>query len=322
MNKKIVLSFMGVLLLSGCTQDTISEKDFKKGLEKFIESEYNDNNYTAKLNGDKISVTYNNKEYILSYDLKENATFTYEVKIEEGISYDDYIAKTDILTLPMLGYISVLDTYGVEIEDAYTYFVSTYFDGMMDNYDEDKELYIITDDAEGFETDANIILISEFGDKVIEYVKNSYDENVKIEDSDYDTYKYELTTNCDENSCTFMAKLSVNPEGKFEEINGYADEMAKENMDENITPKTADYHIELAVGQSITISGKDLNGYEKSGMDVVEVESLDSNYVFKAIKAGVANGNFYIGDEETKTFYITVTDDDNKKSKDKTLVIK
>lgn len=223
----------------------------------------------------------------------------------------------------MLGYFAIADAYGVDATDSYAYFAETYLDGMFDTIDENKESYIITDDADGYSDEDKIILTSEFGDKVIDYIKYTYDKDIKIEDKKYDTFTYELTTKCDENSCVFTAKLTINPEGKFTEIIGYADELAKENMDDSITPENADYHIELVVGESITISGKNLNGYDKSGMDIVEIDSLDSEYTFKAIKAGVANGYFYIGEEDSRTYYITVTESDkDNKIDDKTLTIK
>ena len=44
-------------------------------------------------------------------------------------------------------------------------------------------------------------------------------------------------------------------------------------------------------------------------------------YEFKAIKEGIANGNFYIGEEDYRTFYLTVSEKTNK-TENKTLTIK
>ena len=319
--KKILFVLMVGLLLTGCTKNTITEGDFEKGLNNFIESEVNTDEYEVKLNDGKMIVTYWDEEYTLEYDLRENPTITYEFEVKKGISYDDYFAKNQTLSLPMLGYFAIANTYGVEAVDSYTYFAESYLYGMFDAVDEEKESYIIVDEDEEFDSESKVILSSEFGEKVIDYIEYTYDKPIKIEDEKYNTYTYELEVSCEDDVCVFNVILTINPEGEFAELIGYADELAKESMDENITPENADYNIELVVGQSVTVSGKNLNGYDYSGMDVIEVDYLDSDYIFKATKAGIANGNFYIGEEDLRTFYITVTDG-SKKTEDISITVK
>lgn len=323
MKRKFLVCALGVLMLTGCGKDAISKEDFEKGLNNFINSETNAETYTAKIKDNKISVKYWDEDYTLAYNLKEEPTVTYEVEIKKGISYEEYTTKTDAFSLPMLGYFAIADNKGIKPADYYTYFSNTYLDGMFDAVDLEKESYIITDDAEGYDETDKLILTSEFGNKVIDYIEYTYDKDIKIEDEEYDTYYYELTTECSDDSCVFTAKLTINTNADFSKINGYEEKIAKEGMDENITPETADYNIELIVGQSITISGKNLNSYEQAGMDIVEIEENDSEYIFKATKAGVANGYFYIGEDSTRTYYLTVTEvDDNNKIEDITLKIK
>lgn len=323
MKRKFLIFALGVLMLTGCEKNVISKENFEKGLNNYIKSDTNAETYTAQLKDDKINVTYSDEEYTLTYNLKEEPTITYEVEIKKGISYEEYTTKTDAFSLPMLGYFAISDNKGVEPADYYTYYISTYLYGLFDAVDLEKESYIITDDTEGYDENDKIILTSEFGDKVIDYIKYNYDKDIKIKDEEYDTYSYELTTECSEKSCVFTSKLTVNTKADFSKINGYEEKVAKEGMDENITPETADYNIELVVGQSITISGKKLSGYEQTGMDIAEIEGNDSGYIFKATKPGVANGSFYIGEDSTRTYYLTVTEaNDNDKPEDKTLKIK
>lgn len=324
MKKRILFCLMVVFILTGCGKGSLKEADFEKGLKNYIESEENTYGYEAKVDNGEILVTYDEEDYVLTYNLKDNPVITYEVEIEKGISYDEYSIKTDALSLPMLGYFATLDVYGVDVLDSTTYFYQTYFNGMMDSIDYEKETYIVVDDADEVETDANIILTSEFGDKVIEFIEYNYEKDLVIKDNDNDTYTYEVSATCGDESCVLTAKLTVNSEGNFDKIVGYADELAKESMDEDITSENADYHIELVVGQTINISGKKLSGYELSGMDIVDVESLDSDYTFYAKKSGVANGKFYIGEdsEDVRTFYITVNESNNNDIDDISLTIK
>jgi len=321
MKRKILLFLVSALLFTGCGKDTIALKDFEKGLEKFTKSEYSDESYEVNLKDGKMNINYNEENYTLDYNLKNNPTFTYEVKIEKGISYDDFLSKTEAISLPMIGYIASLDSFGVETEDATAYFLMTYIEGMM-NYMDEEEKYIIADSKEGIETDAEIILTSEFGDKVIEYVKSSSDKDIEIKDKENNTFEYKVTTECKETECIFKSVLTVNKDGKFDELKGYADEMAKENMDSEITLENADYNIELVVGQTLKVNGTELNGYEISGMDVLdEDENTEEGYIFKATKEGIANGRFYIGDSEEKTFYLTVSENKNDKAEDKLIVV-
>ena len=94
-------------------------------------------------------------------------------------------------------------------------------------------------------------------------------------------------------------------------------------MDEDITSENADYHIELVVGQKVTISGEELSGYDLSGMDIVEIEDLMPGYIFAAKKVGIANGQFYLGEDwdKTKTFYITVKEASSDNIEDLSLTI-
>lgn len=55
---------------------------------------------------------------------------------------------------------------------------------MIDALDLEKEGYIITDDTERYEENDKIILTSEFGDKVIDYIKYTYDKDIKIKDEE------------------------------------------------------------------------------------------------------------------------------------------
>lgn len=316
MKNKLVLSLIISLLLVGCGKTTISESQLKEGLNKYLTSEYNDSECEATLNNGEMEVSCEDEKYTLTYNLKGNPTFTYETEVKEGISYDEYCSKEEGLTLPMLGYIASAYTFGVDIEDSATNFILTYFDGIMNYYDS-AEQYIIVDDAEGLETDAEVILTSEFGSKVIDYVKASYAEDITIKDEENDTFTYVLSAKCEEKSCKFTAKLTINAEAQFEKLNGYADELAKEEMYEEITPETADYHIELKVGQTMKITG--VNGYELSGMDVIEV---DNEYDFKATKEGIANGYLYVGEDDQKSIYVTVTKaKENEELTDKSLNI-
>lgn len=321
MKKKVLLIILGALAITGCNSNKIREKDLENGLNNFINSKYNEANYEANIEDDKIIVNYSDNKYEIDYTLKNNPTFTYEFVAKKGISYEEYSNKIDGMALPMLGYIAIANKYETNEADAYTFFANTYLEGMFDAITEKDFNYIISDTKEDYGDDVEVILTSEFGDKVIEYTKETYGNSIKIEDNDYNTFTYEFKANCDNESCKITATLIVNKEGNFSKLNGYADEKAKENMDENITPENADYNIELVVGQTITINN--VTGYGLSGMDIIEATSDEESYTFTATRVGIANGEFHLENDKTKTFYITVNEKDkNSDTNSKELNVK
>ena len=320
MKKKILLlGLISGLVLTGCGE---VNNEFKNALNEYTNSEENEYGYEVKVENNTMTVKHNEQNYTIMYDLSDNPTFIYEVEVKKGIDYEEYISKTDGFTLPKVGYIALANTYGVDFEDSSVYFDNLYLDGMFSSISEGAETYIVVDNAEDYEGEGTVILTKDFGDKVVEFVESSYKNDVSFKDEDNNTFSYNLSAECEKDSCTMTSKLTVNKEGNFSELKGYSLELAKENMDESITPKSADYHIELSVGDVITIKGKELSGYEIAGIDVVEVESLDSEYIFSSVKEGVANGVFYVGEEDTRTFYLTVSKSTDNDNENKTLTIK
>lgn len=321
--RKFMLFLLLSLLLVGCGKDVIKESDLQKSLDDYISSEdYNYNGYDARLDNNKIVVSYDEHEYELSYNLKDKPTFIYEAEIKKGISYDDFVLKTDALSLIKIGYIAALGTYDINAEDADAYFSSIYLDEMLRFYYEDQKYIVLDDESEGEET-FEVITVEEFGERVVEYVEGVYGDGLTIKDKENDTFTYDLTQNCKKDTCTITAKLTINPDAKFENVTGTVEKLEKDNMYEDITPENADYHIELKVGQTIKVTGNDLSGYDLSGMDVVNVEFLDSGYKFKATEEGISNGYFYVGEDEKRTIYVTVTKaEKNEKLENKTLKVK
>lgn len=322
MKKKILLGLILSLVLTGCGVANKETKELKNALNEYVNSEVNEYGYEVKVENNIMTVKYNEQDYTITYDLSDNPTFVYEVEVKKGIDYEEYFTKTEGFTLPKIGYIALANTYGVDFEDSSVYFDNKYLDGIFNSIPEAAETYIIVDNKEDYEGEGIVILTKDFGDKVVEYVESSYKNDTSFKDEDNNTFSYNLSAECEKDSCTITSKLTVNKDGNFSELKGYSDELAKENMDENITPESADYHIELSVGDVIAIKGKNLTGYEIAGIDVVEIESLDSEYIFSAIKKGVANGVFYVGEEDTRTFYLTVTKATDADNENKTLTVK
>lgn len=302
MRKNILICLIITIILTGCGKQTITKENFEKGLNKYINSEYNDNGYKTKVEDKKIIVQTEEDTYEIFYTLKGKPKFTRKITIEKGISYVEYSKQIETLSLPMLGYIAMANSYGVKPEDASTYFTFSYISGLSDEQEEYERYTVVDDDVEVKGT-TKIIRTSKFGERVIDFVKDSYRDDLDFDD-ELETYDYSIEAKCSKTKCTITSTLEVNQTPNFQRLIGYAEAREREGMHKNISPETAKYNIELKVGQKIKISGKKLTGYEMTGMNVVVVSG---EYTFEATRVGVANGYFYINEDDTRSFYITVT---------------
>lgn len=300
--KKIIISLIAVLFITGCGKVAMPQNNFEKGLQEYIDSEYNDSSLKTKIKDKIIVVTKDDEEYEVAFNLRGNPTFTSKVIVEKGISYDEYTKKIESLSLPMLGYMAIAYNYGVSPQDASTYFTFTYVSEMFDEADE-EDAYVVVDDDIEVTGRKRVIRTSKFPERVLEYVRTTYEDDIDFDD-ELETYEYSIEASCNIRKCEIISRLEVNPRANFQRLVGYAEAREREGMYKDITPETAKYNIELKVGQKIKISGKKLTGYEMTGMNVVDVSG---EYIFEATRPGVSNGYFYINEDDTRSFYITVT---------------
>jgi len=333
MSKKVIIGILVVVIIAAvvgyfaysASLYKVKEADLNAALGKFVASEANEDEYKVSAQKNVMTVTTEYGDFNVNYDLKGNPTFTYEFDVQKGMSYEDYTKYNENLTLPMLGYIAVANVQGTDVEDASAYFAMSFFEGMMNNASFDNIFVVMDEDADAYgETSDEIILASEFGDKVIDYVKKVHPENLTINDSnEYNTYSLVMERkDISDTSCKLVSTLTVNLEGDFSKINGYVEQMAIDNMDENITKENADFVIDLKVGQKCKfVTSSEISGYEMSGVDCVE---FNGEYtVMTATKKGVRNGCLYLGSDEnevSKSVYITVEENsDNASLEDVTI---
>ncbi|MBE6156057.1 MAG: hypothetical protein E7164_04825 [Firmicutes bacterium] len=320
--KKFIAFLVGILLITGCSKRTISTESFEKGMKNILSVELLRSKYeVVKLEKKQMLVRYDDEEYTLNYNLKGAPVFTYQQKIRKGTSAEEYAVIENGLSLVMIGYIAIANMYDLSVEDSYAYFIENYLNA-LDAVNKNKDTYILTDSINGYDENEKVILFSEFQDRVVEYIKSKYDKVLIIKDDKYNTFDYKLVTKCNRNSCNFKVSLTINPDGDFNKIKGYDISLKKQSMEDSITPGNADYHVQLEVGQSITIFGNNLIRYDIAGMNVVDIKTKDSKYIFKAINEGVANGYFFLNNEEYRTYYITVTNSNNEDISDISLKIK
>lgn len=318
--KKTLLCLALLLTLTGCGKsELISEEDFEKGLKNAIKSEANDSDYKGTYKDNKIQLSNEDENYEIDVLLEDEIAFTYTINVKNGMSYDDYVSKTSVISLPMFGYVAAVNTFGIDATDAAVYFAQEYIDGMLSNETESKWIVVYDEAEKDMYTDEyEVITADDFGEYALDVVKDSYGKKIEFTDSEK-TFTYELSSVCDKEECNIISKVVVDKEVDYKELKGYYKKVAMESMDSNITPENADINIELNVGQTATLkSKKEISGYGISGMSCYEFS--DDYSEIKGIKEGVANGTLIVGDKE-KTIYITVVESD-KTEDNKEITIK
>lgn len=321
--KKIILLVINILLLNcfviNCyaTNIEVTKENLNESLQKFVASKENENNYKITVSDNVITIVDEGKTYNLNYNLTGNPTFTFEIPIEQGMSYASYKEQTDKLFLPITGYIAIANIQGVDFSDAGTYIAMSSLGNILNGSLTNENQYIIYDDiniSDGViidkdPNDTKIIYASDFGERVMQYVNSVYKDKQIINDSSTGVNSYELTTerkDVTETSCKLVSSLSVNLDADFSELKGYNDKVNESIINKNITKENADYSIDLKVGQKCRIETTDeIVGYELSGSGY-EYNEINKNCVeITGESVGKANGYIYIG-ETKKSIFITV----------------
>lgn len=329
----IVLNFLVVLFICNsafATSISVTDENLIASFQEFVKSEANEENYKINISDNIITISVGDENYALKYDLTNKPTFSFEVPIEKGMSYDEFKKQTDNLILPMLGYIAVANIQGVKMEDASAYFFLTYLSSALNGSSSSENLYMIVDDlnvSENVTIDkknaSKTIYTSQFGDRIIEYVDNMYKNEQNISDaSGINSFSLSVVKqNITETSRKLVSTLSVNTDADFSKIKGTLNELENSFINKEITEESADYTLKLKVGQKCKIeSSEGITGYGLYNSACVEFNK-DNNEI-TAVKSGVTNGYLYIGDDIKKTIYIKVDENtDNSSSEIITLKI-
>lgn len=242
--KKIcIICLIGILILINIKPISygagveVTQENLTETMQGFVESAANDKNYKVTVNDGIITISVDDEEYTLNYDLTEKPTFFLEIPIKQGMSYEEFKNQTDNLTLPMLGYIAVANVQGVEFEDALSYFFMSYLGNALSGSWSSEDMYMIIDDtntSDGVtfdrdESNSKTIYASEFGERVMEYVNSLYKDKQTVTDvanGGIDSYEFSVERkDVTDTSCTLVASLSVNIDADFSKIKGYADEL-------------------------------------------------------------------------------------------------
>lgn len=292
----------------------VTEEKLKKSLKEF-EKFSEDENYKFDVSNNKIKVTTDEGSCYIDYDLEKEPTFLTKISVRKGMSYQEFKKETENVLNPFLGYIAVANIQGTTIEDAAAYMTTKIFNHAFSGTTSSNS-YVIVDDtalSEGVTinkdpNDTKTIYVSEFGDRVMEYVNSVYESKQTIEDKDgANTFALTIErTNITDTSCDIVSKLTVNLNGDFSKIKGSSEDIFG-TLDKD--KEKSDYKIKLKVGQLLKIeTDETITGYRKNGNSVTFKENSYNEIV--ATKKGETKVWLNIGNSE-KSIYITVEENTN-----------
>ena len=195
--RKITLFILIILLmnslLSSCyaTSVTVTKEKLNASMQKFAASSINENNYKITVSDSTIKISGSSKSYSLNYSLAGKPKFTFEVPIEQGMSYAEFKDQTDYLMLPLIGYIAVADIQGVQLNDITSYLMKSYLRSSLLALFSGSNSYVIIDDInvsdgvtiEKDRSNPKNIYASEFGNRVMEYVNDTYKNKQTMNDA-------------------------------------------------------------------------------------------------------------------------------------------
>lgn len=326
--KKIAILLIIILLSTGfyncyATGVVVTKENLNTAIQKYASPASNNENLEITVVDNTISIKSDESNYFLKYNLTQKPTFSYEIPVKEGMNYEDFKSQIDCLNFPMIGYAAVANIQGVEINDALTYFSMIYMKSVLNGSWSSGDSYVIYDDTQAddsvtIDRDENdkTILVSEFGERVMEYVNATYKDKIVIQDSQDNINSFEWIIekkDVTETSCTIASTLSVNTDADFSKINEYVNKVEESILNKDITRENADYVIDLKVGQKCLIeSSEKMKGHSLSGFGY-EYNTIDENsaeIIGKSI--GKANGYININGIE-KSIFITI--DENTENK-------
>ena len=200
-------------------ENKITKEKLKESMQKVLDMG-EDGDIKIK-EGENSFILYNDEySFELKYDLSQkNPKFYTEAIIEKGMSYDEYSLEMTQSMILIYAYAAVADIKGVDIETAVEYMMLLMFDGVLEEFSTKDNNYMIVSDNYQIQEgeDKKIIKKSEFGDRVIEYVDETFKNDI-VED---ELKTFDMTAkkeNTSETSRKIVVEMVVNMDSDFSKI--------------------------------------------------------------------------------------------------------
>lgn len=309
--KIMMISILSILLLLNTyayAAVEVTDENLNEALQKYVESTENENNKISVENNVIKGNVDNFLDFEMKYNLTEKPTFTIEIPVQNGMTYEEYEFATGKLINVWIGYIAVANIQGTDFDAATRHLMFTYLDCISDSDYSENDIVIVDDTNDNTiekTDDPNTYYVSEFPEKVMEYTNRVCKGEILINDADnFNSFQMVIEKQDEtEASCKLVSTLTINTDADFAQLN----EKYESALDSDITKENADYVIELKEGQKCKIeSSEKIRGYSIYNDNCVE---FSEDYTeITALEPGETTGYLYIGEYKEITLYITVVD--------------
>ncbi len=286
-----VILIFSIILGSVCSfafSVPLTKDSLESGFKAFEKSTANSSN--MKLNSigsDTITFKAGNYSYNVKYSLKGDPTFTYELTINKGMSYEDYENKTAGVACPTMAFFAIAYSQGATIDKVVSYFTNATLSSVFSQLDSGAikssgSIMVVADGVNVTSSSGKVIKASQFGNYAIDYAKTIYGNGATIRDSLFE-YSTELK-DISSTSCKLISKMVVKQNGDYSSM--VSSRRAAELASQGTPVETKeDKTVEFTIGSK-----------KKSG-DVQDVPKLTDitgtkyeNAVNSLLALGIVNG--------------------------------
>ena len=320
----IMVFFIFILSVGVNAADTIITKDeLKQKLDNIIllsKAESANSlfaNYSdVKVYDDKITLKNSNTEYTILYSISNNKiNFSCSFDVEKGMNYNEYNEKIcgDYKVIPSLLYSAVAEKYDCVYKEATGYYNLILLNNILNGASTSTKYTIVDSRAEATESDENVILTSEFGDKVLEVVDNQFKERYSFSDSNIlNSFVCNMTKqNLTQNSRRLSFDLTVDTTADFSDV--LIKELEIFNSQEAAAKEKSRYKVKLKVGQKLVAPwAKGIIVYG----NYVKLDGDGRSLELEGIKEGTTHGIIYTRTGGDESIYIEVEKNTESKPQD------
>ena len=157
---------------------------------------------------DTIIINTNSEPINVKYSLEDKPTFSCEMQVQNGMTYEEFEAKQNKLSGTMYSYLAVAEMNNVDISKALMYFTMSLLSGGESSLDISGSSSVTKDEIEK---------------DIMGYVNSQYGEKRVISDNGEgmaNTFTLEMEQQeVTDTSCKVVWTLTINKDGNFEAIN-------------------------------------------------------------------------------------------------------
>ena len=310
----IIIFFVWLLsVVVNAAENMITKDKLKQELDKIIMADDWEDFFgditDVKVTDDKITLKKSGRDYTILYSTSNNKiTFSYSLNVEKGMQYPEYSERVcgDYKVLQLLLYSAIADNYKGEVfADPAGYYNLILVNNILNGSAQSTKYTVVaSEDNKANMTGDDVILVSEFEDKIINIVDNQFKEKYTISDSNgINSFVCNLTRqNLTATSRKLGVELTIDTTADFSKIFEKSQEIYKNQKE--LAKEKSRYKVKLKVGQKVLVPwAKGIVVFASSFLDLDE-----NNYVLEleGKAEGSTHGIIYTRTGGEESIYIEV----------------